>query len=115
MAKKLPKIYQPEFTRQVNPNKDVFYSYQRHDAVINQKESSNPINQLESVVDINSKIDQIFKRGNGFSKLVEITTSSGVEQVKLAGRIKNHLITLENKIIPLDDIMDIKLVIPNAK
>ncbi len=111
MAKKLPKIYQPELNKEVHPNKDVFYSYLKHEEVpVRVNESRKRVDILEEKVDINDKIDQIFKRGNGFSKLVEITTSNGVEQVKLAGRIKNHLITLENKIIPLDDIIDIKLI-----
>ncbi len=54
------------------------------------------------------KIEKLFNRnGYVFNVLVEIVTSKKTYHTKIAGKVNNHLITLDNDIICINDIQDI--------
>ena len=59
---------------------------------------------------INRKIDEIFASPTYVYKAnVEITTKDSTITTKVIGRNKSYLITMDNKTIPIDNIIDIKL------
>ena len=57
---------------------------------------------------VNGKISKIFKSTKYVYKMnVEITTKDGSSIVQIVGKNKGNLITLDNKLIPIEQIIDI--------
>ena len=87
--------------KNINVNKNNQKSCEVEEKVINE----------DAVVDISvdEKIDKLFNtNGYVFSKNVEIVTNDKVYNTKIAGKVNNHIITLDNDIIKISDIKDIK-------
>ncbi len=87
--------------KNINVNKNNQKSCEVEEKVINE----------DAVVDISvdEKIDKLFNtNGYVFSKNVEIATNDKVYNTKIAGKVNNHIITLDNDIIKISDIKDIK-------
>jgi RPA family protein len=62
----------------------------------------------ERVQDVNKKIMELFNRnGYIFNLDVIIKTVNETMETKIAGKIKNYLITLDNKVIPISEIIEI--------
>lgn len=60
---------------------------------------------------LNKKIENIFKSKNYIYKIkVEITQKDKITIETIIGKTKNNLITLDNKLISINDILDIKKV-----
>ncbi len=99
MDKKLPKVFANKIDKPLNNNETVYY---------NRNEKKEPIKN-SSRLTINQKINQIFGSSRYVYKAdVIITTKTGNLNKKIIGRNKNQLITLDNEIIPIDDIIDIE-------
>ena len=63
---------------------------------------------LNDDLTVKEKIEKLFNRnGYVFNVLVEIVTSKKIYHTKIAGKVNNHLITLDNDIICINDIRDI--------
>ena len=84
---------------------------------INKKNNQKSCEVEESVLNeettddllIDEIIDNLFNtNGYIFSKDVEIVTNDKVYNTKIAGKVNNHIITLDNDIIKISDIKDIK-------
>lgn len=100
MDKKLPKVFQNKIDKDLNNNNKFFYSAN------NKNENQS---QAEKPIDINKKINEIFSSPNYVYKAnVEIKTKSNSYVTKIIGRNKNYLITMDNKTIPISEIIDIK-------
>ncbi len=87
--------------KNINVNKNNQKSCEVEEKVINE----------DAVVDISvdAKIDKLFNtNGYVFSKNVEIVTNDKVYNTTIAGKVNNHIITLDNDIIKISDIKDIK-------
>lgn len=98
--KKLPKIYQAESTKKISNNKKHCYIKNITDI------TENKITENYSVAE---KLEQIFS-GLGYSYNIPliITTKNKKYNTSLIAKTKNNVITLENEIIPISDIVDIK-------
>lgn len=100
MDKKLPKVFQNKIDKDLNNNNKFFYSAN------NKKEIEV---ETEKPIDINKKINEIFSSPTYVYKAnVEIKTKSNSYVTKIIGRNKNYLITMDNKTIPISEIIDIK-------
>ncbi len=107
MDKKLPGIYANKIDKKLNNNECVYYSdSKKGDNVVNKSKEKNIINK--STLNINQKINNIFNSNKYVYKAdVLITTKDGKITKKIIGQNKTHLITMENELIPISDILDI--------
>lgn len=101
MKKSLPKVYANPLTCNISNNRKVYYSNDR-----------NLDKEVEPKIDnenINMKINRLFKSSKYVYKInVEIVTKNGTNVYKIVGKNKTHLITMENELIPISTIIDIK-------
>ena len=99
MDKKLPKVFANRIEKNIENNERIYVASKS----VEEKEEKKDTN-------INQKIKTIFNSKNYIYKAeVEITTSSGKMLKKVIGKNGNHLITIDNEIIPIDTILDIQL------
>ena len=96
--KDLPKVFQSKIDKKFNDNnRSVYYS----------SNSSN-----DEVVDtrtIKQKINDIFSSPNYVYKAnVDITLKDKKITKRIIGRNKDYIITMDNDLIPIGDIIDIK-------
>jgi len=108
MEKKLPKVFANKIEKQLDNNKCVFYS--SVEEVKSEKESrSVDINTSKlNSPNINQKINSIFSSPRYVYKAdVDITTKDGIVSKRVIGRNQTHLITIDNELIPITNILDI--------
>ena len=95
---KLPKIFRNNIDNICN-NKDIYYSYQNTNA------------SREDTVDkrnIMQKINSIFNSSNYIYKANVIIKLKNEElKTQIIGKNNTHLITKDNELIPITDIIDI--------
>lgn len=102
MEKKLPEIFQNKIYKKLDNNKNIFYSKENNKR--EDKEESTKVNELN----IYQKINQIFSSPNYVYKAdVYIKLKDKEITTKIIGRNKNFLITMDNQLIPITDIIDI--------
>ena len=111
MDKKLPRIFKNDINKEINNNRSVYYvnSEIENDSFYfsTRKEKSE---DYVKDLDINEKISRIFKPGrHSFNVGVEIITTLKWYDTKIAGKIRDCFVTLDNDVIPLKDIIDIKI------
>ncbi|MBR2841081.1 MAG: hypothetical protein IKF01_04335 [Bacilli bacterium] len=93
MNKKIPKVFQNEVNSDGN-NEKVSYTDK------NESEDTN----------INKKIEKIFNsKGYVYKADVDIKLKSGWTNKRIVGRNSSNLITMENELIPIVNILDIKM------
>ena len=98
--KKLPKLYTNTFNKKIDNSKD--FTTIRDNIVEEDKLST---------FDINKKIDMFFKSKDHIYKVnVLIKYSDREMNTTLIGKTNDNLITLDNKLIKISDIYDIKKV-----
>lgn len=94
MEKKLPKVFQNSINK-VNNNRTVFYS---------DKDSYEP----NKKVDVNQKIIDIFSSTKYVYKAtVVIKLKNKTVEKTIIGKNGSNLITIENELIPITEILDI--------
>ena len=93
--KKLPKIYQTDILKEINNNKKSCYV------------SIEPIEINTDTQEIT--LDEIFS-GLGYSYNIPliIMTSNAKYQTSLIAKTKKNLITIDNEIIPISEVISIK-------
>lgn len=95
--KKLPKIFQNDFSKTINNNKKICYL-------------KNDNNNTYNLRMINSVLDEIFNGlGYPYNISVIINTDSKIYNTSLIARDKENIITLDNEIIPIKDIISIEI------
>jgi len=100
MNKKLPGIFANKITKKISNNDMV--SYATKEEVI-KKVGKKDIN-------INEKLNKLFNANRYAYKIdVLLTTKEGTNHKKVIGRNKTHLITMENELIPIVDVLDIEM------
>ena len=103
--KDLPKVFHNRIDKKFNNNKTVFYSN-------NKSEDNKTINAINEPVDTKNvlqKINAIFSSPNYVYKAnVEITLKDKKVTKRIIGRNKDYIITMDNDLIPIVDIIDIK-------
>lgn len=104
--KKIPKVFANKVNNKAGNNENVFYSeYQKYD---NSKQSfSHETNSLNK--NINQKINDIFNSSDYVYKAdVEIILNDKTIKRKVIGRNSTNLLTIDNELIPISNIVDIK-------
>ena len=100
MEKKIPKVFQNNIDKDISNNDKYYYSANK----------SEIINKVDKPKNINKKINEIFASPTYVYKAnVEIKTNNSTLSTKIIGRNKNYLITMDNKTIPINDIIDINM------
>lgn len=103
-----PKVFQNKIDKKINTNNNIYYSNNDKDKTADKK----PIKNKEIIPNstkIRKKINEIFTSRNYIYKAnVEIKTKDNTYVTKIIGRNKSHLITMDNKTILIDDIIDIE-------
>ena len=89
MEKELPKIYQGSTNKKFMNNKDFYYGEYR--------------NKTEEI-----KIDDLFKINEIYRTNVRLYTKEKTMNKTIIGRTQKNLITLDNEIIPILDILKIE-------
>ena len=96
---KLPKLFTNNFNKKIDNSME--YVKVSNNEVIDNKQSN----------DIRKKIDNVFKSKNYIYKINVLMNINGIEnKYTIIGKTKNKLITINNEIINIDDILDIKKV-----
>ena len=109
MSKKLPAIYRSEGTKN-RVNKEIFYSFHEE-----KQEEHSPSSQEESSTktSIETTLDTIFKgRGYAFNVPVFIKLPGREIHTFLAARNKSNLLTLDDEVIPIASILELKIKKP---
>ena len=102
MNNKIPKVFQNKINKDFKTNDKIYYSNKTID-----NETKLPNNN--SYNNLNKKINEIFTSPNYIYKAnVEIITKEEKYTTKIIGRNKTQLITMDNKTIPIKDIIDIR-------
>lgn len=97
--KDLPKIFHNKIEKKINNNRNVYYSNSNTNNI---KESRDNRTILQKINDIFSSPNYIYKAN------VEITLKDKKITKRIIGRNKNYIITMDNDLIPITDIIDIK-------
>lgn len=106
MDKKLPKVFANKIDKPLNNNESVYY--EKKDGKEEVKNEDRSLNN-NSYLTINQKINKIFGSSRYVYKAdVIITTKDGKLSKKVIGRNKNELITMDNELIKVSDIIDIE-------
>lgn len=73
------------------------------------KESNNlRVAHAKDSIDVKSVINNLFKQNKLYKQEVEVTTNNNTYKTKIIGRTNEHIITIDNQIIKIDDIINIK-------
>ena len=108
MDKKLPKVFQNTIDKDISNNDKYYYSANKSETNNEVKEENK--HKVIKPNNINKKINEIFASPTYVYKAnVEVTTKESTITTKIIGRNKNYLITMDNKTIPIKDIIDIEL------
>lgn len=93
----LPKVYQNRNIGNVNNDQEYFYS-----------KSPNKQQEKKDNINVENKINNLFKSNKYIYKInVHIVTKTNNEDTTIIGKINNNLITIDNSLIPIKDIIDI--------
>ena len=96
--KDLPKIFHNKIDKKFNNNRSVYYS-----------SNDNSTNEIVDTKTIKQKINDIFSSPNYVYKAnVDITLKDKKITKRIIGRNKDYIITMDNDLIPIGDIIDIK-------
>lgn len=103
MAKELPKVFRNKINKELKNNSEFYYSANNNENKNLEEKQDNRSNN-----NIRKKINDIFMSPNYIYKAtVSIKTKNETLETKIIGRNKNFLITMDNKTIPINDIIDI--------
>lgn len=105
MDKKLPKVFANKIDKNISNNERIYYSSNESKIIESPKE-----NKLEGK-NIYQKINDIFSSEKYVYKAdVDIRLKNGMKRAKIIGHNNGYLITIDNELIPISDVEDIKLL-----
>ena len=96
--KDLPKVFHNKIDKNFNNNRCVFYSNNTYE----EDRSVDTRTVLQKINEIFSSPNYVYKAN------VEITLKDKKITKRIIGRNKNYIITMDNDLIPITDIIDIK-------
>lgn len=103
MKKELPSVFANKIDRKIENNKTCYISKNE------EKKEKKEDKKFKIEKNINEKINEIFSSPRYVYKAdVLITTIDGVIKKRIIGKNGNNLITIENELINIDNIKDIK-------
>ena len=108
--KKLPKIFQNELGNNVKNNKKVYDSLKDNDDKVIEKEKKVIKKENDKkILTVKEKIKELIKGNNYiFNTKVTLVFEDKELECNIAGVVNNHIITMDNEIIKIDDLKDIK-------
>lgn len=107
MEKKLPKVFANSIDKELSNNETIYYEKNGQPKEEIKKTRNN--NSFSESFNINQKINKIFGSSRYVYKAdVDITLKDGKISKKVIGRNKNELITMDNELIKISDIVDIE-------
>lgn len=99
--KDLPKVFKNSVDKTFTNNRNVYYSSDRATKSLDSTDSKTVL----------QKINEIFSSPNYVYKAnVEITLKDKKVTKRIIGRNKNYIITMDNTLIPVNEILDIKSI-----
>ena len=98
--KELPKVFKTNIDKRFNNNSDVYYS--RNNSYMEEIKDTRTV--LQKLNDIFSSPNYVYKAN------VEITLKDKKLTKRIIGRNKDFIITMDNTLIPIKDIIDIKSI-----
>lgn len=99
---KLPRVFANKIDKKINNNRE--YMVSKNEEIKQEEYKDMPIGK-----NINQKINDIFSSYRYVYKAdVIITTDSGEINKKIIGKNNNNLITIDNELIPISIIRDIR-------
>ena len=94
---KLPNVFASPINKKLNNYQDMYRSDRK-------VKSYNP-------KDINKKINEIFGSLNHvYKSKVRITMTDGIKEEEIVGKTNINLLTIDNKLIKITDILDIEKI-----
>lgn len=103
MKKELPGLFANKINKPLNNNEKVAVTKNEEREVVEERK---PISSEKNVLE---KIKEIFDSPRYVYKAdVKITLKDKTITKKIVGKTQTHLLTLENELIPIQDIVDIK-------
>lgn len=104
MNKKLPNVFANHISKDSSHNKNISYTVGSDKTIEKTIKKDEP-----TIQNVNQKINDIFSSTRYVYKAdVNITLKDGVIKRKIIGKNAVHLITIDNELIPIGDIIDIK-------
>lgn len=112
MKKELPEIFKKSVGSEHCNNKKVFYTSENKEVTSAQQTitstAANIVNNNSSLSTVEEKIRKLFKSSRYiFNINVLIKTDKKDYDTKVAGKVKNSLVTVDNEVIPIVEINDI--------
>jgi len=102
--KDLPKVFKNNIDKKFNNNTNVYYSS-------NENRNTSLNEDIQDGKNVLQKINEIFASPNYIYKAnVEITLKDKKVTKRIIGRNKDFIITMDNTLIPINDIIDIKSI-----
>ncbi len=99
MNKDLPNVFPGQIGEDVNNTQEIFYSKENRTSI----ETDN--------LSISSKINRIFNSPNYIYKKEVLIKMNGIEEKKIIiGKTPTTLLTMDNEVIDINKIEDIKIV-----
>lgn len=109
--KKLPKVFQNELKNNINNNKKVYDSLKDNGDKKEIKKNNKVIKKSndKKTLTVKEKIKELIKGNNYiFNTKVTLVFEDKEKDCNIAGVVNNHIITMDNEIIKIDDLKDIK-------
>ena len=108
MEKKLPGVFVNKIEKKIENNKSVYYGLKDEPKIV-EKETSNE--KKRSVpLNIRQKIKRVFQSEHYIYKMdVVLTMKDKKINKRVVGYNENDLITFENELIPISEILDIEI------
>lgn len=115
--KKLPNINKFEINKKIKNNKVVFDSLKENIEVsknelkkIDEKECKRTKKDLRNL-SVSEKLKELINKNSYiFNMKVNLVFSTHQEVCQIAGIVNNHIITMDNRIIKIADILDIEIL-----
>ena len=96
----LPKIFKNNINKEIKNNEKVFYT-----------NNTRSLDEKIVPTNIKQKVNEIFASPNYVYKAnVEITLKDKKIKKRIIGRNKDYIITMDNLLIPINEILDIKSI-----
>lgn len=92
MKKDLPHLYRGNISSGISNNRKVAHGFK------------------EEIFSTREFINKMFKENKIYQENVELEIDNNVFTTKIIGRTQDHIITIENKVIKIDDIKKIKIL-----
>lgn len=100
MKKDLPNIYKKQVTTNIKNNKNVYY--------IKDEEMVKKNKYIDDNISVEEKLRKLFRSSRYvFNIGVIIETSNNTYDTKIAGQVKNSIVTVEGEVIPIIEIKNI--------